>query len=161
MTDTHADDTQTPRKSNSGPLILSLILAVLGGGGGFYLSWSSLILGSKPGQHATNAAEAAPLADVAFIEIDPIIISLNGSAQSSHLRFRAQLEVPSKFKADVEKLSPRVVDVLNGYLRALEVSDLEDPFALMRLRTQMLRRVEIVVGQGRINDLLIMEFVFT
>ncbi len=75
------------------------------------------------------------------------------------MRFRAQLEVPSKYKADVETLLPRVVDVLNSYLRALETGDLTDPSALVRLRAQMLRRVQIVTGEGRVNDLLIMEFV--
>ncbi len=54
---------------------------------------------------------------------------------------------------------PRVVDVLNGYLRALEIQDIESAAALTRLRAQMLRRVQIVAGPGRINDLLIMEFV--
>jgi flagellar FliL protein len=48
---------------------------------------------------------------------------------------------------------------LNGYLRALEAGDLEDRSALTRLRGQMLRRVKMVTGRGRVNDLLIMEFV--
>ena len=47
----------------------------------------------------------------------------------------------------------------DGYLRALQTSDVENPSALARLRAQMLRRVQIVTGQGRVNDLLIMEFV--
>jgi flagellar FliL protein len=49
--------------------------------------------------------------------------------------------------------------VLNTYLRALSIADLEESTALVRLRAQMLRRVQIVTGEGRINDLLIMEFV--
>jgi flagellar FliL protein len=63
------------------------------------------------------------------------------------------------YRADVEHLMPRVVDVLNSYLRALELGDLTDSAALMRLRAQMLRRLQVVTGEGRINDLLIMEFV--
>jgi flagellar FliL protein len=54
---------------------------------------------------------------------------------------------------------PRVVDVLNGFLRAVDVTDLEDPAALLRLRAQMLRRVQIVTGEGAVRDLLVMEFV--
>ena len=34
-----------------------------------------------------------------------------------------------------------------------------DPVQAVRLRGQMLRRVQLVVGDGRVNDLLIMEFV--
>ena len=58
-----------------------------------------------------------------------------------------------------EPEDPRVVDVLNSYLRALEPSDLEANSILVRLRAQMLRRIQIVTGAGRVNDLLIMEFV--
>ena len=48
---------------------------------------------------------------------------------------------------------------MNGYLRAVEVRDIESAAALTRLRAQLLRRVQIVAGQERVNDLLIMEFV--
>jgi flagellar FliL protein len=67
--------------------------------------------------------------------------------------------VPKGREKDVTAILPRVVDVLNSYLRALEISDLEDPAALTRLRAQMLRRVQIVAGPGQVNDLLVMEFV--
>jgi flagellar FliL protein len=49
--------------------------------------------------------------------------------------------------------------VLNGYLRAVETSDLENPAALVRLKAQMLRRIQIVTGEGRVRDLLVSEFV--
>lgn len=75
------------------------------------------------------------------------------------MRFRAQLEVDLENQVEVEKLLPRVVDVLNSYLRALEIEDLSDPMALPKLRAQMLRRINIATGQGRVRDLLIMDFV--
>jgi flagellar FliL protein len=54
---------------------------------------------------------------------------------------------------------PRIQDVLNTYLRAVDVEDLEEPAALLRLRAQMLRRVQVVVGDGPVRDLLVTEFV--
>ena len=56
-------------------------------------------------------------------------------------------------------LVPRILDVLNGYLRAVEVAELGDANALVRLRSQMLRRIQIVTGEGRVRDLLVTEFV--
>jgi len=56
-------------------------------------------------------------------------------------------------------LKPRIVDVLNGYLRAVTFAEMADPNALARLRGQMLRRIQVVTGEGRVKDLLIMEFV--
>ena len=66
--------------------------------------------------------------------------------------------VPS-YEREVVHLMPRVLDVLNGYLRAVETRELQDTSALVRLRAQMLRRVQIVTGEGRVRDLLVTEFV--
>ena len=46
-----------------------------------------------------------------------------------------------------------------SYLRAIDTASIEDPHAMARLRAQMLRRIQIVVGEGRVRDLLITEFV--
>lgn len=154
------------KKKSKLPLILGLVLALAGGGGGFYAVYSGMFLGGEShggpsnGQIDAEAGESIKtLPDIAFVAVDPMVISLGLGASSQHLRFRAQLEVPSKHESEVEMLMPRVVDVLNSYLRALEVEDLADAAALVRLRAQMLRRIQIVTGSSRINDLLIMEFV--
>ncbi|MEM7791980.1 MAG: flagellar basal body-associated FliL family protein, partial [Verrucomicrobiota bacterium] len=75
------------------------------------------------------------------------------------LRFRAQLEIREENREDVEKLLPRIIDVLNSYLRAIDVEDIEGTASLVRLRSQMLRRVQVVAGIDRVQDLLVMEFV--
>ena len=150
-----------PKKGSKLPLIIGLVLAIVGGAGGFYAVSSGMILGGE--SHAEEMHEdvedVGDMPDIAFVEITPMVVSLGQGNGGQHLRFRAQLEVPAAHHSDVEKLLPRVVDVLNGYLRALEAGDLQDNAALVRLRAQMLRRVQIVTGAGRVNDLLIMEFV--
>lgn len=158
-----ASEGDPPKKSKM-PLIIGLVLALAGGGGGFYATWSGMILGG--GGNEEKASEEAeevkdPFADIAFVEVEPMIISVDSQPERRMLRFRAQLEVPKSHVDDVTKLLPRVVDVLNSYLRALEVADLEDQTALTRLRAQMLRRVQVVTGAERVNDFLIMEFVLT
>ncbi len=148
---------EAPKKKSKLPLIIGLLLALLLGGGGFYATWSGLILGPPQEDHA--AEEESPLPDLAFVPIEPVVISLGRGAAMSHLRFTAQLEVEKPFVAEVTLLLPRILDVLNGYLRAVEVARLEDPAALISLRAQMLRRIQIVTGEGRVRDLLITEFV--
>lgn len=97
--------------------------------------------------------------DLGFLEIEPILISLSDSSEVRHLRFRAQLEIAAAHRPEVQHLMPRIVDLLNGYLRALQIEDFEDPLILTRLRAQLLRRVQVIAGPGRVNDVLIMEFV--
>ena len=152
---------QAPKKKRSKlPLVIGVAGALLAGGGGFFAVWSGLILApADPAAEAEAAEKVGPLPDITFVPIDPIIVSLPPGARSKHLRFGAQIEVGNEHAAEVRMLMPRVMDVLNGYLRAVDAADLEDPAALIRLRAQMLRRVQIVTGEGRVRDLLITEFV--
>lgn len=160
MSDATVIEEEMPKKASKLPLVLGLVLAIVGGGAGFYATWSGMLFGpSETDTHITKDSGPKPLADISFVELEPLIVSITGSDSLSHLRFRAQLEVPSAYKADVELLQPRIIDVLNSYLRALRTSDIEDTSALARLRAQMLRRVQVVIGPDRVKDLLIMEFV--
>lgn len=144
---------ETPAKKSRLPLIIGLVLALLLGGGGFYATYSGLILGPKKNDGVL------PLPPIAFVPLDPVVISLGAASNRQHLRFSAQLEVATAHQAEVALLTPRILDVLNGYLRAVDVAELEDAAALVRIRAQMLRRIQIVTGEGRVRDLLITEFV--
>jgi flagellar protein FliL len=178
MTDAVADSPQEPGKPGGKSLILALVLALAGAGGGFYAVGAGLIPLGKyaPSVDGMEAARDSTTGEVqaekkvpgeagkamegiAFVEVDPITISLNASQSVKHLRFRAQLEVNADYEREVSAMLPRVTDVLNSYLRALELADLTGPLALVRLRAQMLRRVQVITGKGRVRDLLIMEFV--
>jgi len=162
MSDAPPSDEEEAQKASKLPLIIGVILALAGGGGGFFAVWSGMILQpSAPKQEASKSAGEEDKLDIAYVAIDPLVISLPSSSSARHLKFRAQLEVPTAAEEEVGKVLPRVVDVLNSYLRALEPSDLEDPASLTRLRSQMLHRVQVVTGEGKVNDLLIMEFVLT
>ena len=157
--DTSPDEAQNlaPKKKSKLALIIGAVFALALGGGGFYATDSGMTLGGG-GDHATEV-EVADLPDIAFVPIEPLVISLGAAAQSRHLRFTAQLEVAAPHSAEVALLQPRILDVLNGYLRAVDVAELEDPSALVQIRAQMLRRIQIVSGEGRVRDLLITEFV--
>lgn len=148
---------EAPAKGSKRPLMIGAALALVLGGGGFYAVQSGVILGQPASQLSEPEIKALP--EIGFVPMDPLVISLGRDSGSRHLRFSAQLEVAKGYEEEVRLMLPRVVDVLNSYLRAVEVSELEEPSALVRLRAQMLRRIQIVTGEGRVRDLLIMEFV--
>ena len=150
-----------PKKKSAKPLLFGVVLALILGGGGFFAVYSGTLL-APPSDEKSAGKEgepAKPLPKVAFVPIDPLVINLGRGSANRHLKFRAELEVEPSAEDDVTAMLPRVTDVLNGYLRALSISELEEPTALIKLRAQMLRRVQIVMGEGRVRDLLIMEFV--
>ncbi|WP_282022095.1 flagellar basal body-associated FliL family protein [Ruegeria faecimaris] len=163
MTDATAKQAEAPEKSGKKGLIIGVILAVVGAAGGYFLTTSGLLpFGGQPAaenaKEKDKGTEVKALPEVGFIDLPAVIVSVN-AGDSRHLKFHAQLEVNSSYASDVEKMKPRIMDVLNGYLRAVEVSDLEDSLALMRIRGHLLRRIGIVVGEGRVRDVLVMEFV--
>lgn len=149
---------EAPKKRSKKPLLIGLVLAFVLGGAGFYATWSGLILGGGAEEDHAEAVPG-PLSGVAFVPLETMVISLGPTSGSEHLRFTAQVEVVDSAVADVTLLTPRILDVLNSYLRAVDVSEIENPAAMAKLRSQMLRRIQIVTGEGRVRDLLITEFV--
>lgn len=131
-------------------------LFVAAGAAGFF---AVRLLAPGAGVPAAGAGGDSAAVAGTFVPMEALTINLGRDAGGRILRFRGELEVEPALAGEVTALLPRIVDVLNGYLRAVEVADLEDRSALLRLRAQMLRRVQMVAGPGRVRDLLVMEFV--
>lgn len=145
------------KKKPALPLFLGLLGAMLVGGGAFYVVYAGLILGPSTTAIKTTTASA----DFAFVPIEQITISLVPGSTSRHLRFSAQIEVAATSVAAVEHLRPRLLDMMNLYLRAVDPADLAEPVALIRLRAQLLRRIQVIVGDGHVRDILITEFILS
>ena len=167
---------EEPPKKKSKALLFGLIGAVLLGGGAFYGVFSGMIplpfggddkaeavahgrFGDGVQDEDSGGARAALPVAAAFVPLDEIVISLGPDANSKHLKVSLSIEVEPGSEADVEALSPRIVDVINTFLRAVDERQFEIPRAMLRLRAQMLRRVQLVAPQGAVRDVLIQEFV--
>jgi len=164
MSDATAE-VDSPKKSAVKPVLFALIAAVLLGSATFsalYFDVLGMFTGSEGRETDSaprKATEGSQADDVAFVPIPPLTISLNQDTANRHLRFSGQLEVETDRVDSVSRLMPRVSDVLNSYLSALNALDVERPAALVILRAQMLRRVQLVTGTGMVRDLLVTEFV--
>lgn len=157
MADTVSVPDEAGKSRGLVPLLMTAALFVAGAAGGYFATQSGLV--PFGGSDASRQDPPAPGADVAFLPIDPIVVSLGSVAANRHLSFRAQLEVPRDAVEHVAGIMPRVVDTLNGFLRAVDAREFDDPAGLIRMRAQMLRRLQAIAGEGRIRDVLVMEFV--
>jgi flagellar FliL protein len=158
-----------PRKK-SRLLVVALPLALLLGGGSFYAVYAGLIPlpfleGAAAPEHAETTEPFGPdragaaHAQPAFVSLEPLVISLGPGAEARHLKLKVQVETSPDAESEVAALRPRIADVLNTLLRAVEESDVAEPHAMLRLRAQMLRRVRLVTPPGAVRDLLIEQFV--
>lgn len=150
---TEPDEESDAKKGGKG-LIVGIVLACVGGGAAFAVTSGMVPLSLGKAKEMASAGY-----DFGFVPLEPMTILLGSSGERRYLRFRAELEVDAAKKSKVEAALPRVVDVLNTYLRSLSMADIEDPSSLLTLRAQMRRRIDLVVGGDAVNDLLVMEFV--
>ncbi|MGB3553133.1 MAG: flagellar basal body-associated FliL family protein [Jannaschia sp.] len=158
-----ADESEEEQEKKAGlgakGWIAALILAGLLGGAGFYATYSGTVAGLFVHDDPDHPVgdDLAPR----FLELDPMLVSVGGPGSIRQLRFRAFLEVAHDGADHVSDLQPRVLDIFATYLRALDVETLENPAALLRIRAQLLRRVQLLAGAEAISDLLIVDFVIT
>lgn len=170
--ETVEDDGAEPKKKSKG-MLFGLIGALLLGGGAFYGVYSGMVPlpfgggdkeASADGEKKSAEVKEPKIHDekpmeAAFVPLDEIIIALGPEARAKHLLANLIVEVEPGQESVVTALKPRIIDVLNVFLRAVEVRDLESPRAMSRLRAQMLRRVQLVAPENAVRDVLIQQFV--
>lgn len=155
-----ATDTHRTNGKSKLFIVMSALLFLLGSGLGYFgISSGLLPMGESHGNAPSDKPEVSDLPDIAFVPVPTLTVTLPPDAKSTHLRFSAQIEVKKEHQADVEFLMPRILDLMNGYLRALTAEDIERPGALYEIRLQLFRRVVMVVGLGRAQGLLVTEFI--
>ncbi|TVQ55102.1 MAG: flagellar basal body protein FliL [Rhodobacteraceae bacterium] len=160
MADAKKEKAAKPRGGLLGVLIAP-VLAVAFGAGGFAAMYFDLLGLPVPPSHEVLAPRPPPrdAPRVAFVPLTPILVSLGRGETLQLLQLTAELEIEPEAEHTVRLLTPRIVDVLNTYLRAVDAATVEDPASMLRMRAQMLRRVQVVVGEGMVRDLLVAEFI--
>lgn len=159
------DEDAAPKKGGGKLMVIILVVSLLLGGGGFYAAFSGLA--PKPGflggeEQAADEKESpkAPVeSGIAFMPLGEIVIPLSPNARARHLLMEAEIEVDIAELENIEQLRPRILDMFNTYLRAIDETDLDDPSAVIRLRAQLLRRISVVTAPARPRDLLITAFI--
>lgn len=161
-----SDDAPKAAKAKGGGfkgILIGVLLAVAAGGGSFFAVYSGMLPLPLPDRQAMKAEakkdEPLDLPMTAFVPLEQVVVTLGRGADLRQLALTAQLEVEPNAIDTVALLMPRVIDVMNTYLRAVDVSLIEDPASMLRLRAQMLRRIQVVTGDGVVRDLLVSEFI--
>jgi flagellar protein FliL len=88
-----------------------------------------------------------------------MLVNLNsGGKQTNYLRIRIALELESaEATAKVEAVLPRVIDYFQVYLRELRIEDLNGSAGMVRLKEELLTRVNAAVQGAKVNDVLFKE----
>lgn len=153
---------ETPRRGKAAlKWALVLLFAAGFGGGGFALARTGIAADMLAGSPSAETGDEATAPAPWFMELEPIVVTIGGADSLRQLRFRAFLEIAEAAPFDVLAVRPRIMDIFATYLRAVPLEELEDPAALLRIRAQMLRRVQLLAGPDSVRDLLVLDFVIT
>lgn len=169
MTQAENQPDDSSRRGKKTKYIIAIALFIAGSGAGYAgnsIGLFDAIPGLKTresheesGEVASHSSPFPSPSEAHFIDIPTVVATLPRGYAHSHVRFTMKLDVPAQYVDEVVALEPRIVDVLNTYLRAVRPEDFEKPQALMMIRTHILARMQVVAGSGRVNDVLIQEFV--
>ncbi|HJR56601.1 MAG TPA: flagellar basal body-associated FliL family protein [Rhizomicrobium sp.] len=133
----------------------ALLLVLGGGGAGAYF----FLMKGDEGAH--EVVEEVPLTppEVAFSDIEKLTVNIQGAdATPAYLQLSVSLELENEEqKAAMESLLPRVKDQFQAYLRELRLEDLKGSAGVLRIKEELLRRVNVAAAPYKVRDVLLKE----
>ncbi|TAH37572.1 MAG: flagellar basal body protein FliL [Alphaproteobacteria bacterium] len=150
-------------KKSKKKLILFIVLpivAILGAGAGLYFSGMLDSLLGKEAEHAEEAKEEPKkIEDFVYFDLPEIVVNLSATGKkNTFMKISISLQVEKEEeKTELEKITPRIVDKFQVYLRGLQVEDLQGSAGIYRLREELLARVNVVTEPIKIHDVLFKE----
>jgi len=149
-------------------IIIGIVVFVLiGVGAGLY--FSGIIGGhAKTEGEAGAEGEAAheepkkeekKIEHYAYFDLPEIVVNLASmSRKNTFMKISISLQVETEEESkELEKLTPRIVDKFQVYLRGLQVEDLQGSAGIYRLREELLARVNVVTEPVKVHDVLFKE----
>jgi flagellar FliL protein len=138
-------------------IVPALLLVVGGGGAGAYF-----FLFKKSETHEAKAEEA-PLTPpkVAFSDMQDILVNIQSNdGTPAYLKLGVSLELEDDAqKAALTPLMPRITDQFQAYLRELRLDDLKGSAGVLRLKEELLRRVNVAAAPYKVRDVLLKEMI--
>jgi flagellar FliL protein len=137
------------------------LVLVLGLGAGAYFFFFS---GSNDSHKTKMAAGGtAPLVapQVAFFDMPDIVVNIQtADGTPAYLKLSVSLELDAADeKPGLQALMPRIVDQFQSYLRELRVDDLRGSAGVMRLKEELLRRINVAAAPFSVRDVLLKEMI--
>ena len=135
-------------------LLAAPVVLLLAGGG----LWFSGILPHALGmdKHDARMEAAAKLVPPSYVDVPEMVANLNGNLHKpNYIKLTARIEVPNP--ADVDKVKaamPRVVDLMQTYLREMRPEELRGSAGTYRLREELLVRAAAAAAPAKVSDVL-------
>jgi len=140
------------------------LLLVLGGGGAalyFFVLSAPAQDPAVADAKSVKTEDKLPPAQAAFLDIPDIIVNIQTpDSTPAYLKLSVSLELDKmEEKATIEPVMPRIIDQFQGYLRELRVEDIRGSAGVMRLKEELLRRVNLAAAPTPVREVLLKEMI--
>jgi flagellar protein FliL len=170
---TEGADAETPegeggeapkRKKLSGRTIVLFIalpavgVIALGIGAAFMLG----LIGGKEAPKDAHAAAQAEAEHAVFFDMPELLVNMTGAneKQKNFLKLSLSLELSdADATPKVQAAMPRIIDSAQVFLRELRLDDLEGSAGMLRLREELMRRINAAVAPVQVRDVLFKEII--
>ena len=167
MSDTDIDfdagdeETGAKKKLSGKVLVLYIalpIIVVIGGLVGALFAFG--ILGGD-GEAEEDLAAVEEVTPPVFYDMPEFLVNMSTvDGPIRYLKMRVAIEIPNAdVLPEIELLMPRVVDGFQIYLRELRPEDLDGSAGIVRMKEELLRRINLAIEPHQIRDVLFKEVV--
>jgi flagellar FliL protein len=134
-----------------------LVLVLAGGGAGAYF----FLFKKAEGGEAAHHEEPLTPPKVAFSDIQDILVNIQSNdGTPAYLKLGLSLELEDEEqKTALQPLMPRITDQFQAYLRELRLDDLKGSAGVLRLKEELLRRVNVAAAPYKVRDVLLKEMI--
>jgi len=138
----------------------ALVLIVLLGTGVYFLFFSSSDA-DKPKMVGNVVLPVVP-PQVVFYDMPDLVVNIQSadSGAPAYLKLSVALELAApEERPGIQVLMPRIVDQFQSYLRELRIDDLHGSAGVLRVKEELLRRVNVAAAPYPVRDVLLKEMI--
>ena len=154
-----------PKGSSKKWIIIGIVVLVLGGGG--YAAWDLLLAEKLLGKDNPQTAETEQSTEEAegkefgaVYEMDPFIVNLLGQEGKRYLKTTIELEVDNDdVKNELAQRNPQLRDAILLILTSKSFEDIFRPEGKLRLKNELISRINQSLPDAGIRSLYFTEFV--
>jgi flagellar FliL protein len=139
--------------------IAGLVLLLGGGVAGYFFLFNGSDGATQTAENKPHEPIVAP--QVTFFDMPDIVVNIQAAdGSSAYLKLGVSLELSNpEDKAGMQPLMPRVVDQFQSYLRELRLDDLRGSAGVLRLKEELLRRINVAAAPFHVRDVLLKEMI--
>jgi len=128
---------------------------LLGGAAGAYF----FLPGGDERAVVADGGGATAAAPPTFYDLPDMLVNLNTSGrQNNYLKLKVALELSDPSAAGrLEAVMPRIIDNFQVYLRELRLADLQGSAGVVRLKEELMTRIQAATGTTAVRDILFKE----